>query len=469
MSKVEQDLAFLPAIDQARLVRTGEVSPVELVDLYLKRIESLNGSLNAYLTVVGEMAREHARRAAGEIGKRELPPFHGVPISIKDLDDTAGIRTTHGTQSWADRMPDADNHTVSRLKQAGFIILGKTNTPEFGHSVVTEAMGYPPARNPWDTKRSPGGSSGGAAAGLAAGLSAIAQGSDGGGSIRIPSSCCGLFGIKPSRGRVSVAPNPPSLFAHAGPIARTVLDAASLLDVLSGSETGDLFSAPTPDRPFAEEVSASPGRLRIAYTSDSPLDIGEVDPANHEAVESAAKLLASLGHDVENSKPPWDDDPVQGSMLLRVAGFADRTEYPEVSTMEPINQMLYQMANQATLGDYPKMLREIQAWCRPIVGFFDGYDVLVTPTIGIQPPKIGEFANVLAKPDQIARFRSMAMFTMIWNNTGQPAVSVPLYWDEDGLPVGVQIVGRPNDEATLIRLAAQLEEARPWADRRPPI
>jgi len=266
---LDEELAFASALEQRDLLRSREVSPVELVDMHLARIERLNPQLDAYLTVATDFAREAARLAEKQLaaGGDDLPPFLGVPISIKDLNETAGIRTTHGTAEWHERVPDFDDEVVARIKRAGFVILGKTNTPEFGSRSVAQTLAYPPGRNPWDVTRTPGGSSGGAGAAVAAGLGPVAQGSDGGGSIRIPSAWCGLFGIKPSRGRVSMAPGPQSWNATNGPMARTVADAAALLDAMAGYATGDGWWLSDPPRPFLDEARTAPRHLRIAWTT----------------------------------------------------------------------------------------------------------------------------------------------------------------------------------------------------------
>ena len=288
------ELAFLPATEQAQLVRERQVSPVELVEVYLERIARLDPELGSYVTVRGDEALAEARAKAGEPAEA---PFHGVPISLKDLDTTAGIRTTFSSQAFASNVPDFDLAHVTRLKAAGFVILGKTNTPEFGTTAFTDSSLNGPCRTPWDLTRNAGGSSGGAGAAVAAGLCAIAQGSDGGGSIRIPASCCGVFGFKASRGRISNAPFAPGIgLGTTGPLARTVADAAAYLDVVCGYEWGDPFPAAPPERPFAQEIGVDPGRLRVAFTTEAPGEF-DVDDACIAAVRDAADLLDSLGHD----------------------------------------------------------------------------------------------------------------------------------------------------------------------------
>jgi amidase len=455
------ELAFLTATEQADLVRRGEVTPLDLVELYLERIDRLDAELNAYVTVCGDEARA---AAAGDLPDG---PFRGVPMPIKDLNETKGIRTTFSSRAFADYVPEFDGAVVRRLKDAGFLVIGKTNTPELGLTAVTESELNGPCRNPWDTSRTPGGSSGGAAAAVAAGLAPAAQGSDGGGSIRIPSSCCGLFGIKPARGRVSPAPyGGLEGFSTSGPIARTVADAAALLDVMAGYETGDPYWAPPPERPFADEVGDDPGRLRIALTTSPPID-APVAPECAAAAADAAKLLEELGHSVEEATPPWGDDRLfAGFMKIWQVIPALYQQPPEL--FEPETRALIDAASQFGAVDYVRVSAGLRDVSRRIVGFFDDYDVLLTPTLAQPPVPIG----ALEDDDpwvQFANAGRFTPFTQVANITGLPAVSVPLSWSEDALPIGVQLVGRPADEATLIRISAQLEQARPWRDRRPPV
>ena len=322
------DLAFAPALDQAQALRAGELGAVELTELYLRRIERLDtgadDGLSAYLTVAADQALDAARAAQRRLdegrGDDALPPFLGVPISIKDLHDTAGIRTTHGTATWNARIPQRDDEVVARIRRAGFVVLGKTNTPEFGSRSTTESPAYPTARNPWDRTRTPGGSSGGAGAALAAGLCPIALGSDGGGSVRIPAAWCGLVGLKPSRGRVTWAPGPQSWNATTGPLARTVADAAALLDVMAGPAPGDAWWAPPPARPFRAEVGSPPGRLRVAWTTAHPDPTAAVEPAWRDAVLAAAAALESEGHELVEAAPPAMD--LASSALIPASALA---------------------------------------------------------------------------------------------------------------------------------------------------
>jgi amidase len=410
---LDDELAFAPALDLAARVRAKEISPGELVELYRARIDRLDPQLNAFVTLAEDP------RPSGD------GPFYGVPLPIKDLTDTAGLRTTYSCKAFAQNVPAADAAVVRRIRAAGFTIIGKTNTPEFGTIAMTESELNGDCRNPWDTTRTPGGSSGGAAAAVSAGLAPAAHGSDGGGSIRIPSSCCGLFGIKPTRGRVSPAPHVSGSLglSTSGPITRTVRDAAALLDVMSGNEPGDMYVAPAPERPFLAEADETPGRLRIAVTTEPPAAV-PVDPECAAAARAAGELLAELGHDVEERSPPWQSDE----------------------------------------------LMAIQQQMRRLLPFWNDVDVVVTPTLALKPVPIGwTWADADGDPSRaFARQVLFTPFTAVVNATGQPAISVPLAWSADGLPIGVQVIGRHFAEATLIRLAAQLEEARPWARRRPP-
>jgi amidase len=457
-------LPFLPAVEQARLVRSGEVSSVELVELYLRRIEELDPELNAFVTVRDEDALGDAR-AADASG--DEAPFRGVPIAIKDLTPTRGIRTTYSCRAYADNVPDFDTAVVRRLREAGFVILGKTNTPEFGTAAFTESELNGSTRNPWNLERTPGGSSGGAAAALAAGLTPLAHGTDGGGSVRIPASCCGVFGLKPSRGRVSQAP-----FASfeglstAGPLTRFVADAAALLDVLAGYEPGDSCWAPPPERSFAEEAAASPGRLRVAVTSTAPLE-AEVDGDCVQAVEDAAALLADLGHDVVEATPNWAEPGLEDAFLD--VWQVSPTLWPaDPQLLTPFNRELAERARAATAADYVAAVVELQLRARRIVPFWNEIDVVLTPTLALPPVPIGwQDDGPPGAVEQLRRNARFTPFTAVANVTGLPAMSVPLHWNEEGLPIGVQAIGGPAADAVLLRLAAQLEEARPWHHRLP--
>jgi amidase len=460
------ELAFLPATEQARLVAEREVSSVELVQLYLDRIEQLDPELNAFVTVRGEAALQDAH-ASDERGGDA--PFRGVPTAVKDLTPTAGIRTTYSSRALADNVPDFDTAVVRRLRDAGFVILGKTNTPEFGTVAFTESELNGATRNPWNPALTPGGSSGGAAAAVAAGLVPVAHGTDGGGSIRIPASCCGLFGLKPSRGRVSTAPfSSLEGLSTSGPITRSVADAAALLDVLAGYELGDAWWAPPPERPFAKEPGTPPGRLRIAGTTTPPNEAG-VDAECAAALTSAVALLEELGHEVTEATPPWTDSDLIDAFLA--VWQVSPTLYPvDPELLTPLNRSLVESARAFSAADYANAVLRLQAASRRIVGFWRDVDIVVTPTLALPPVPIGwQLEGIESASDQLHRNTLFTPFTSVANVTGLPAMTVPLYWSEAGLPIGVQAIGPPAGDALLLRLAAQLEQARPWAAMRPPI
>jgi amidase len=457
--------AFLPATEQARLVREGEVSPVELVETYLERIERLDPALGAYVTVRGEEALAEARRKMDEPAEA---PFHGVPLSLKDLDTTAGIRTTFSSRAFAANVPDFDLAHVGRLKAAGFVVLGKTNTPEFGTTAFTDSPLNGPCRTPWDLSRNAGGSSGGAAAALAAGLCGISQGSDGGGSIRIPASCCGVLGFKPSRGRVSGAPFVPGIgLGTTGPLARTTADAAAYLDVVCGYEWGDPFPAPPPERPFAEEVGADPGRLRVAVTTAPPVET-DVDPACVAAVDVVAELLASLGHEVREATPDWGAEGLMDDFRVLWQPGPALYPVPDASVLTPLNQAYVAGALERSSSDYLAALTRLQLRARRLVSFWAEHDLLLTPTLALPPVPVGWDTEPDDPWEQFDRAVRFTPFTAAFNVTGQPAASLPAHWTEGGLPIGVQLVGPPLGDALLLRVTAQLEAARPWSDRRPP-
>jgi amidase len=458
------ELAFLPATEQARLVREREVSPVELVELYLERIERLDRGLGAFVTVCADAALADARAKADRPAEA---PFHGVPIALKDLDTTRGIRTTFSCLGFADNVPDFDLAHVARTRAAGFVVLGKTNTPEFGTTAFTDSPLNGPARTPWDRTRNAGGSSGGAAAAVAAGLAPIAQGSDGGGSVRIPASCCGLFGLKPSRGRVSNAPFVPGIgLGSTGPLARTVADAAAYLDVVAGYEWGDPFPAPPPERPFAEEVGANPGRLRVALTTASPLGT-DVDPACAAAARDAGELLASLGHDVREAAPDWGGDGLMEDFLPVWAAIPALYPVPDTSVLTPLNRWYLEEAAATSAPAYAGAIGRLQLRARRIAALWADHDLLLTPTLALPPVPLGWDTEPDDPREQFDRAARFTPFTAAFNVTGQPAVSLPLHWTDEGLPIGVHLVGPPIGEALLLRVAAQLEATRPWAHRRP--
>jgi len=465
------ELAFADATEQADLVRRKEISPVELVEIYLDRIEAINPVINAYITVAGEQARASARRAEATIAEGgDLPPFLGVPISIKDMAATAGIRTTRGCAAWSDRVPDTDDEVVARIRRAGFIILGKTVVPELGAINVCEPPGYPPGRNPWDPERSCGGSSGGAAAAVVAGLCPISQGSDGGGSIRVPSAWCGAFGLKPSRGRISDAPRSQQFFTVNGPISRSVGDAAALLDVMAGPTVGEAFWAPPPPLAFGVGWTRSPGRMRIAFNARTADPDLPVDEAWMDAVADAARVLEELGHVVEEVDLPTfaggDGSMIPDLAVIMAGSIEVRDDLPPLESLTPWSRSLIEFGRQASGTQVMAAQERVVVACRHVVQFFERYDLLLTPTNAQPPPMVGEFAEL--NMEGVMRLWATTPFTGLWNTTGQPAVTIPWTIDHRGLPVGVQLVGRPTDEMTLLQVAGQIEAAHPWSGLRPP-
>jgi amidase len=446
------------ALALAASVRAGEVSPRELVDEAIARIEAANPELNFLVTDSFDQARE-TTPADG--------PFAGVPMLVKDLTETAGVRTTFSSRAFETYVPENDAAVVKRMKQAGFIVLGKSNTPEFGITAVTESDLNGACRNPWDTTRTPGGSSGGAAAAVAAGVLPLAHGSDGGGSVRIPATCCGLFGLKPSRGRVSPAPfTSGSLeLSQNGPLSVTVRDAAAFLDAIAGYEPGDAHWAPPPERPFLEEVGVDPGPLRIAFTADPAIPY-PVDPRLVQAARDAADALADLGHDVVEQTPPWTD----GNALAAFSRLWQVTPalYPvrDDSLLMPLNRALAENARATSSVEFGQALFALQRAARATVAFWNDVDVVLTPGLAMLPVEIGWIFEPEDPWEQFRRGGEFTPFTPVVNVTGQPAAAVP--WSVvDGLPTGIQLIGPPAGEALLIRLASQLEAAHPWADRLP--
>lgn len=480
----------------AELVRKREVSPSELVETAIEHIEAVNPRLNAVIHTMYEQARAAAARP--------LPPgpFAGVPFLLKDLvaliagvPISAGCRAVHGL------VPDCDSTMIERYRAAGLVFVGKTNTPELGVAVVTEPELFGPTHNPWDLTRSPGGSSGGSGAAVAARLVPVASGSDGGGSLRIPASACGVFALKPSRGRNPCGPERGDLWhglACEHVISRSVRDSAAMLDVTAGPDPGAPYHAPPATRPFLDEVGVDPGRLRIAFTTRSLLG-SHVARECVDGVEQTARLLAELGHDVEEAAPSIDREPFTRAFLtvvsVQIAAELDEIAHlrgqPVSGQVEPITRAMELFGRTVGATELERTFRLLHRASRQIGAFFQRHDVLLTPTLsrpplttgGLQPTPIEHAllrtmsvlrAGSLMKRFQLIekmapKFFDYAGFTPVFNVTGQPAMSVPLVWSQDGLPIGMQLAGRYGDEATLLRLAAQLESARPWADRRPPV
>ncbi len=474
------ELAFLDATAQAELVRNQEIKPGDLVDAAIDRVERLNPQLNAVITPMYDLARAAA--------KGEIPsgPFRGVPFLLKDfIAEYAGVRFTEGSAFLKDYVPDEDSEFVRRLKRAGCIVIGKTNLPEFAIGASTEPRLFGPTRNPWNPERTAGGSSGGSAAAITSGMVAIAHGNDAGGSIRIPASCCGLFGLKPTRGRNPLGPHYGDLFS--GVVAehvltRSVRDSAAFLDAVSGPDPGDPYGPPPPARPFLAEAGSDPGRLRIAYAAQTPLGT-ELHSDCVAAVEDAAKLCEELGHEVTEAKPSYDAEGFWQAMTSIFAvgtawGLEDWSRRTGRSlsseSFEPFVWAFSARGRDISAPEYMLAVQDVQRESRNIARFFEDYDLWLTPTLGQPPVPLGMFSiRDGAKPEEALEVRkktaAFSPFTYISNGTGQPSMSVPLFWNGENLPVGVHFAARFGEEAMLFRLAAQLEAARPWKDRRPPI
>jgi amidase len=478
------DLAVVDAIAQATLVRDGVASPRELVDAAIDRIDAVNDQLNAVIH-----RRDERARAEADAGPPD-GPFRGVPILVKDLDGTLADEPLHlGNRLLRDleHVPDHDSYLFARLRAAGCVIVGKTNTPELGLLPTAESHAHGPTRNPWNLDRSTGGSSGGSGAAVASGMVPVAHAGDGGGSIRIPASACGLFGLKPSRGRVSLGPDEGE--AWAGLVARhvvtrTVRDSAAVLDVIAGPMLGDPYAAAPPARPFLDEVGTDPGALRIGMMSVvSPAGLVEVDAACVDAAHDAATLLESLGHRVESAYPePLDDLAllVHFTTVLAASTAYDLRKLGVLvgrdltaDDVEPLTWAQAEAGRAVTAEAYLDAVEALRAWARRMAAWWEpadgqpGFDLLLTPTMARPPAPLGEIRGDDAEGALIAA-TPYAAFTVPFNVTGQPAMSVPLHW-ADGLPIGVQLVAASGREDLLFRVAAQLESARPWIDRRPPV
>ncbi|TDD74120.1 amidase [Actinomadura rubrisoli] len=459
----------------AAAIRARALSPVELADHYLDRVERLDPQVGAYVTVTAEQAREQAKQAERDVldaaDPAALPPLHGVPVPIKDLNMVNGVRMTFGSDVFADLTGFADDNVVCLLRQAGSVLLGKTATPEFGLPCYTESAVAPPARTPWDLARSAGGSSGGAAAAVAAGLAPVAQGSDGGGSIRIPSSACGLFGIKPTRGRISQGPVIPDLFGLStnGPIARTVRDAALLLDVMAGPMPGDLYAAPPVEGTFLSHADRPPGRLRIARSRRPAVPDAEVHPDCVAAYEEASALLEELGHEVVELPPVFGPELVPHFELLWGV-MATLTPVPDEREhlLQPLTRWLRERGKATTAPQLFRAHAALQGALRAAFPVMNEFDAILHPTLAQPPAPVGYFHDQ-EPAENFRRQKHFTPFCAAYNISGQPAVNVPLSWNAEGLPIGVMLAGRLGGEGTLISLAAQLEEARPWIGRKPPI
>jgi len=470
------DLLFRPVTELAGLVRSGELTARELVQASLDRIDQLNPSINAFVDVF----HEEALAQADTIGGDDPRPFAGVPVAIKNNRAVEGKRLTLAAEFTGDFLAPYDHNVTRRLKDAGFIVVGTTTLPEYGILPTTETRRFGPTRNPWDQSRTPGGSSGGSAAAVASGMVPVAHANDGGGSTRIPAACCGLVGLKPQRGRISLAPEAGHQFlVQDGVLTRTVAETAALLDLLAGYELGDMAWAPPPAEPFADAAAREPGRLRIGMTTKPPIPDAPIDPGAVQAVQDAAALLESLGHEVIEADPPWGDDP---SLLetftasfgpavcsqIQLIGMLTGRE-PQASDMEPLSWAIWNVCKN--IDSTTALLAEMQLHGvgRALITFIAQYDALLTPALAEAPVTLGTI-DPLDDADPLGAFRRSGEFTPFtapFNISGQPAISVPLYQRDDGLPLAVQIVGQPAGEGALLALAGQLEQAHPWADRRP--
>ncbi|HEX2914483.1 MAG TPA: amidase [Chloroflexia bacterium] len=481
----------------AELIRNGQVSPAELLEAAIAQIDSLNPTINSVIYKMYEQARKTIQQ--------ELPegPFRGVPFLLKDLMAVhAGVPYTAGSRFMRDFVPGFDSELVKRYKQAGLVIVGKTNTPEFGLVPFTEPELHGPTRNPWDTSRTVGGSSGGSGAAVAARFVPIANGGDGGGSLRVPASCCGVFGFKPTRGRIPTGPHMGEVwqgFVTEHVLSRTVRDSAAMLDATAGPDTGAPYITPDHSRSFLEEVQTRPGKLRIAF-STKPFWGKSMHPDCVEAVKSTAELLQDLGHEVVEDTPPMNAEEMAYNFVIMLCGevYGDLTEISQLmnkklsrAEFEPATWALYLTGKALSAGEFSLAVRKLQVGAREVARFFEKYDILLTPTLSQPPFKIGTLqqsemetrflkaigfmrAGKLLLALNLLKTLSSSVFEFIpdlpiFNVTGQPAMSVPLYWNKENLPVGVQLVGRFADDASLFRLAGQLEEARPWNDKRPPL
>lgn len=463
------------AMGLAELVRQRQVTPQELLDAAIERVAARDVDINAVVTKMYDQAR-----AAIDAG---LPdgPFTGVPFMLKDLGVLyAGVPTSNGSRIFADFVPDHDSTLVERYKAAGLVIMAKTNTPELGISATTEPQLFGPTRNPWRLTHSAGGSSGGAAAAVAAGYLPMAHATDGGGSIRIPGANCGLFGLKPSRGRTPLGPDIGEGIAGMSTghcVSRSVRDSAALLDATHGPAPGDPYAAPPFERPLLDEVGTPPGRLRIAVCTTDYLGRA-IDPACATAVEATARLCESLGHDVEVARPDFSGLPLSrawrvipaANLWLNVNARARALgREPEPGDVEPITWAWMQEGRRFTAADYLETVTTMHAIGRRMGAFLERYDLLLTSTLAKPPLKLGELDMTSEDVDRYVSFLfdEVTPLTPLFNQTGGAAMTLPLAWTDDGLPIGIQFGGGLGDEPKLIRLASQLEQAQPWADRRP--
>jgi aspartyl-tRNA(Asn)/glutamyl-tRNA(Gln) amidotransferase subunit A len=466
------DICYMSAVDMAQAIRTKKLSPVEIINAVLSRIERLNPKINAYCTLLAENAMRQAREAEVKVMRNDkLGPLHGVPVSIKDLTFTKGVRTTSGSKIYEHFIPDHDATVVERLKAAGAIMLGKTNTPEFGFMGITDNLLFGATRNPWNLERHAGGSSGGAAAAVAAGMGQLAQGSDGGGSIRIPSSFCGVFGIKPSFGRVPRGPGFPDwqTLSQYGPITRTVRDAALALETMAGRDDRDRHSLPDTNLHYLSLLDGNLEGLKVAWSPD--LGYATVDPQVLEKTATAVSIFETLGCKVEMATPDITN-PGRAFGLIWAVTYASRygdklDEWRD--QMSPRLVALIEQGRGRLAVEYAQAATEREEFCDRLLPFFDRYDLLLTPATAVSAFDINQMEVTEIGEVKGSRALEWMPFTYPFNLTGQPAASVPCGWTDDGLPVGLQIVGRRFDDGMVLRAAAAFESASPWSHRRPPL
>ena len=468
------ELCFTPAVELRRLIGSREVSPVELVDAVLSRIDRLNPVLNAFITVTADLAREQAKAAEARVVRREpLGPLGGIPYSIKDLEPTAGIRTTFGSKWFEHHVPAEDGAVAQRLKASGGILLGKTNTPHFGHKDSCDNLIGPACRNPWKLDRTSGGSSGGAAAALASGLGPLAHGSDGAGSIRIPAALCGVFGLKPSFGRVPFHPFADywSARSHNGPMARTVRDAALMLTVMAGPDPRDPLTIDAPPEDYLAACDGDLRGLRVAWSGD--LGFAPIDPEVKAIAARAAHKFEDLGCALEEPAIDWPD-PREFHKIIWEVGVASRNvdrATAEPRWCEPSLMRMILNASHISALDYAKAFLARTAFYNAVRPLFETYDLLVTPQmpVGAWSLELGpdETIEIAGRPG--ATMFDRLSFTYPFNLTGHPAASVPCGFTAEGLPVAIQIVGRWHADAMVLRAAAGFEAIQPWAQSRPPL
>jgi amidase len=460
---------FTPALELAAALRSRELSAVELLDACLAAVDARDPELNAITWRNDEQARADAAQADRRLAEGDDAPFLGVPVPIKDLTPVAGWPVTYGSHGAPEAPSEQSELVIDALAQAGFVLCARTNTPAFGVITAAENLRHGVSRNPWDTERTPGGSSGGAAAAVAGGMFPLAHANDGGGSIRIPASYCGLVGLKPSRGRVPRLAQSWLGAVVEGVVAHTVADSAAVLDAIARFDPLAWYNAPAPARPFGQETASAPSALRIGLMAQAPLGI-PTDPACVAAARSAAAALEGLGHSVEEVEVPTiSAEMIPSFIVLTQGGLADY-EGVDWSATEPHIAHQRQLAGETGAYDYVLAARTLELLSRQEVARWSrDFDVLLTPTSAILPPVAGATLEAQhATPDApVGDVVASVSFTAFGNVTGLPAISLPLHWTDEGIPVGVQLTGGPWDEATLIRLSAQLELALPWAGRRP--